>query len=433
MQIEFEFLKYLILSLLLGSVIGIERERNHQNQDQQYEFGGIRTMSLISMFGFLLYKLFGDNVTIFAIFIFGFWMLIVASYVASSLINKNTGATTEIAALFVFLIGVLVAMNQQLFAATVTLLVVMLLYFKGTLHTFAKKIEKEEFYDTIKFIAVAFIILPLLPNKTFDSLQVINPYQIWFFVVLICAISFVSYIAIKLLGARRGVGLSGFFGGLISSTALSISLSQLSKKNSKIVNPIVFGILLACSAMFFRVLIEVSVLNSEIFRYLGSPIIYMGLTGFLLSIYFWMKSQNSKKDDISSKEIYLKSPLQLGSAIKFAFLIVCLLFISKYASIHYGSNAIYLTAFITGLVDVDAITVSVSNLSKDGSLSLELASAAITIAVITNTFVKALIVLAFASKDVARKTFFALLTVILVGILSLYLTNPEFLYGFIRI
>ena len=244
------FLQNLGLALLLGSLIGLERERT-RHQEDVHEFGGIRTLSLISVLGYLVYSIFPDSV-FFYIITAGFLALLVASYVMASYIDKTNGATTEVAGLFTYFIGILMAKGDLLIAAVITLVVVLLLYFKKPLHDLAHRIEKEELYDTIKFIAVVFVVLPLLPDQTFGPLEVLNPYEIWLIVVLISTISFISYIAIKVVGPKRGIGVGGFLGGLTSSTAVSLSFSQLSKKSSKIVNPFVFGILIASSAMFLR-------------------------------------------------------------------------------------------------------------------------------------------------------------------------------------
>lgn len=426
---ELFFIRDLIIALLLGSLIGIERERSRQVAGNgHHEFGGVRTMSLISMFGYLIYELFSNQPIVFTTFVLGFWSLIVASYVVSSIQNKNSGATTEIAGIFVFLIGVLTAMDQLLFASAIALLVAILLFFKGQLHNFAKKLEKEELVSTFKFIAVAFVILPLLPDRTIDPFMVINPNKIWFFVVLVSGISFLSYIAVKVLGAKRGIGLGGFFGGLVSSTALSVTFSNLSKKNHKIVNPFVFGILIACSAMFFRVLIEVLVLNRELLSVLSFPLVAMGVTGLILSLVFWFFDKN-KKHEMSEKDLAVKSPLQLSTAVKFAIMIVILLVVSKYATVHFGSSGLYLTAFFSGLVDVDAIAISMANLSAIGDVKPMVAATTITIAVITNTLTKAGIVFAFASRQVGKRVLLSIIVIVAVGIISLLITNSEVVYG----
>ncbi|MEK9160384.1 MAG: MgtC/SapB family protein [Patescibacteria group bacterium] len=424
------FLENLGLALLLGSLIGLERERNRHKADA-HEFGGIRTLSLISVLGYLAFSLFADSV-LFPVVTGGFLLLLIASYVMSAYLDKRTGATTELAGFFTYFVGILMGMGETLIATVITLVVVMLLYFKEALHRFAHKVEKEELYDTIKFIAIVFVILPLLPNETFGPLNVLNPYEIWLMVVLISTISFASYIAIKVVGPRKGIGVGGFLGGLISSTAVALSFSGLSKKSPKVVTPFVFAILVAASAMFFRVLVTVSVLNPELISIIALPMGVMGATGLLAAAYFWFKKEQTSYAKFSASDLDLKSPFQLRLAVKFGLIFTSLIFISKFAADYFGDDGVYLTAFFSGIFDVDAITVSMADLHRDGSVSAMTASTAIVIAALTNTLSKGAIVLALGSRAVGLRVLLALLLVAGVGLASLLLLVPEY-YGLIAI
>jgi uncharacterized membrane protein (DUF4010 family) len=408
------FLQDLGLTLLLGSLIGLERERDRQSSDT-HEFGGIRTLSLLAVLGYVIYSLSADSV-LFFIVTGGFLLLLTASYVMSSLFDRTTGATTEIACIFTYFVGVLMAMDQTLIATVITLLVVVLLYFKQALHRFAHKVEKVELYDTLKFVAIVFVILPLLPNRTFGPLDVLNPYEIWLLVVLISSISFASYVAIKSIGPKKGIGMGGFLGGLISSTAVALSFSELSKKSSKIVNPIVFAILIASSAMFFRVLFTISVLNMDLLPHLLLPLGLTGLVGLLFAAYYWFSEERQSMTHISAKDLNLQSPFRLGSALQFGLLFAGLLFISKFAADYFGSEGVYATAFFSGLFDVDAITVSMSELSQNGTVSAGVASWGIVIATMTNTLSKGVIVLIFASRKVGLRVLLALLVLAMLGL-----------------
>lgn len=418
-----QFLQHLGLALLMGSLIGLERERNHK-EDKLHEFGGIRTMALVSMFGFLSYSLFGQNTALFGLLTAGYLALLVASYVMSSVQNGNSGATTEIAGLFTFLIGVLNGMSLELYATVVTLLTVSILYFKSALHSFARRVEKEELYDTLKFIAVAFVVLPLLPNQTYGPFSILNPYEIWFVVVLICSISFASYIGIKWLGPKDGIGLGGFLGGLMSSTAVALSFSHLSKKAKQLVDPFVFGILIAASAMFVRVLLTVSVVNRELLSHLWFPLFSMAVTGFLISMYFWFHKRGKGSADFSHKDLDLTSPFSLREAIKFGALFAAMLFITKFASVYLGTYGLYATALFSGTFDVDAITVSMAHLSAEQEITLATAATAVTIAAMTNTLSKGLLAFFLASPAVGRRTLLAMCTMIAVGLISLFISFP---------
>lgn len=412
-----------MFSALLGLLVGLEREKRLQNNHIEGYFGGIRTMSLVAIYAYVVQLFFGDSLLLFSIFTAGFLFLVIASYAISAFRDEeNLGATSEIAAFFVFLVGVLVARDQVLIATIITMSVALLLYFKEMIHAFVRRIDKKELYDTLKFVVVAFVVLPLLPNEVFGPLEVFNPYLIWLMVVLVSSISFVSYVAIKWLGSKKGIGLSGFLGGLVSSTAVSMSFSQMSKKSKNLVNPFVFGVLIASTAMFFRVLLEVWVLNIELFKTMLLPLVTMGATGLLLSFYYWFAKKKSSKT-YSDEDLSLKSPFQLMPALQFALFFAALLFISKFASVHFGDQGVYITSFLSGFVDVDAITVSMANLHRNGDLSLKAATIAITIATMTNTLVKGGIVFFFGSRAVGLRVMSAFFVVIFAGFSSLFFLN----------
>ncbi len=423
------FLQNLGIALLLGSLIGLERERDRHKADT-HEFGGIRTLSLISVLGYLVFNLFADSV-LFPVVTAGFLLLLIASYIMSAYLDKKTGATTELAGFFTYFIGVLMGMGDTLIATVITLVVVLLLYFKEALHAFAHRVAKEELYDAIKFIAIVFVVLPLLPDQTYGPLNVLNPYEIWLMIVLVSTISFASYVAIKVVGPKRGIGVGGFLGGLISSTAVSLSFSGLSKKTPSIVNPFVFGVLVASSAMFFRVIVTVSVIHSSLLSLIALPLALMGITGLACAGYYWFqRDKNAVK--FSSRDLDLKSPFQLWPAVKFGLIFASLIFISKFAADYFGNEGVYVTAFFSGIFDVDAITISMTNLHRAGEISAISAATAIVIATLTNTLSKGFIVLFFGARAVGWRVMLALVLMLTVGLGSLFLFIPEY-YGLIAV
>ncbi|MBU2440699.1 MAG: DUF4010 domain-containing protein, partial [Nanoarchaeota archaeon] len=288
---------------------------------------------------------------------------------------------------------------------------------KDPLHHLAKKINKEDIYSTLKFAIIAFVILPFLPNQAFGPFDVFNPYKIWLVVVLISGISFVGYIAMKAVGAKKGMGLTGFLGGFVSSTAVSMSMSQNSKTIPKIVNPFVFAMVIASSTMFFRVLVVVGILNKTLLPKLLIPLITMGAVGVIAAIIVWTKKEKTPTD---TKKVNINSPFTLKPALKFAIFFVIILFISKIGFMYLGSKGMYLTALLSGLADVDALTVSVAQLTGGGGLAVNVGVIAIVIATITNTVVKAGIANIFGGKEFRKKINFIFGAIILAGLISLF-------------
>ncbi|MEK7528690.1 MAG: MgtC/SapB family protein [Patescibacteria group bacterium] len=429
-------IQQLLTALLLGILIGLERERSERGNDMnngkhiepaahgKHAFAGIRTFALMSLLGAVSVLVSRDAPVVFWIVTAGFFVFITGVYVTNSLTSKSVGATTEVAALFAYFIGVLSANERFLTATVIALLVLMILHFKAPLHTLAEKVSTEEIRSTLKFMIIAFVILPLLPHEGYGPYEVLNPYLIWLMVVFISGISFISYIAIKLIGQRKGIGLTGFLGGFISSTALTLSFSQQSKENKNVVNPYVFAVVIASSAMFFRVLLEVSVIHPDLLGSLLIPMLAMGVTGVLSAVYIFSKKDEQKgTNKIAESAMELKSPFRLTPALTFGLLFAAILLITRYAEDFFGSQGVYITSFISGILDVDPITVSMANLSKSGSVTNAVAATAITIAAMTNTVAKGSLFFFLGNKKVAKRIAAVFAIMLASGIISLQITG----------
>ncbi len=410
------------IAIALGGLIGIERERKLQINGRS-SFGGVRTFALVGLLGSLIYILFADSILAFSTFTLGFLLLIIANYLVSIFKLKEFGATSEIAAVIVYLLGVMSARGEFLLATFLAMAVVGILHFKEPLHGWVKNISDKEMVSSLQFLFIAFVILPLLPNEAFGPYEFFNPYLTWLMVVFISGISFVSYIAIKLFGSRNGICLTGFLAGLISSTALTLSYAPLSRKSKGISNSFVVAVVIAGSAMFFRVLVEVFALNPDLLAYLFWPIFVMGAVGVLLSLYLFTRSGSKNKKDKSrnvSDVVDFESPFSLKPAIKFALLFALIVLVAKFALTEFGDSGIYLTSLFFGLIDVDALTVLLSNLSSEGELSMKIAANGIFIATVVNTFSKAGIFLIFGNRRVALKILSVYLVMIFAGGISLF-------------
>lgn len=409
-------LKQIGVAVVLAALIGIERERKSQ-LSLLNSFGGIRTFIFIGLISSLSYILFWDLIIVFSVLLIGFLSLIVASYVITSNKTNDVGATTELAAVLVYLIGILSAMEYYILSVSITLFVTLLLYLKEPLHVWISKVKGNEIISTLEFILIAFIVLPLLPNTAYGPYGFFNPYVIWLVIVLISGISFVSYIAIKGFGAKKGICFTGFLSGLISSTALVFSFSGQSKKNRTVIFPYVVAVVVASTAVFFRVLLEVFILNPDLLILLLVPMLTMGITGSFFVFYFLFFKSEKQSAKIERSLSDVRTPLAFVPALKFGILFAIILFLSNWAQSYFGSSGIYLTSVVSGLLDVDAITVSISTLAN-GRLADEVAVIAITLAVMANTAFKALIFLFFGAKKVAYRVVFALSVIVLFGLLS---------------
>ncbi|MDA1060513.1 MAG: MgtC/SapB family protein [bacterium] len=415
---DFSVFQQLGVAVALGTLIGLERE-NRFRRHIYSSFGGIRTFALISLMGAIAYMLSEFSMAFFVAISIGFVVLLITAYVMTTYHSRDRGATSEVAAILVYLIGVLSGTEQYLLATIVALIILIILHFKDPLHTWATHVKHKELVSTIQFIIITFVVLPLLPNQGFGPYEFFNPYVVWLMVVFVSGISFVSYIAMKLFGAKRGIILTGFLSGFISTTALAYSFAEMSKKSKGDVSPYLLGISVSMSALFFRVLLEILVVNGELSKLAAIPLLLMGFAAIALTFYVYYKNKDKKSTEEFDKDsLRMESPFQLKPAVNFAVLFAIVLLITKLVVNMFGEKVLYLASFVGGLVDMDSITISMARLAQT-DISLRVATVAIVIAVITNTFAKAGIFFLFGSKKLAYKLLRLFIPITVVGAIGL--------------
>ncbi len=392
----FILVQKLVIVILIGALIGMERE--HSRPANEKTFAGVRTFPLISILGFVAALI--SSITsfwiYFAIFI-GYASLITTAHVFSAKLGRQ-GGTSEISTLLVFILGSLVYWNFIVLSAIIAVVVAAFLTLKIQLHRFVGKISEEDLYATIKLAIITVIILPLLPNKTIGPLDILNPRMIWLMVILIAGISFIGYILIKIFGEGKGISITGLMGGLVSSTAVSFSLSKKSKENNAISKSSALGIILASTVMFPRIFIIILVLNAPLIKNIWLPLFILTIVGFAVS-YFMMKNiSNNKPTEI----IELKNPFELKSALLFGLIFAVMIFLSKAAQIYLGNTGIYAASALGGLTSVDAIIVSLIQLTNH-MLITDVITIAIIIVIISNSIVKAGISLIWGTKELSSQ------------------------------
>jgi uncharacterized membrane protein (DUF4010 family) len=377
---NFVLFQKIVLSLAIGALIGIEREKRGRGELPE----GLRTFMLVCLFG-VLSGLFSDvlksTLPFFAAF-FTVGGLTIMGYMAKKR-RGHMGLTTEMAFLCTFAIGILIFFESYPYFISISLgvLLTFILIFKELLHRFAKHLKIKEIRDAIIFAILTFIILPLLPNRTVDPFNALNPFVIWLSLVLVLSISFVGYIAIRIFGVKMGLFLTGLFGGLASSTAVAVSMAENVRKSSKILYSATFAVIIASSTMFLRTVFISSVVNYNIGHILLIPFTILAFGGYLLSYLSWRKSRKEKA------VIEIGSPLALKQAVKFSIFFILILLFSKLAQNHFGQAGIFLIAAIAGLADVDAASISFSSLAL-ATLSPFIAIKGIIIACLSNTLSK---------------------------------------------
>jgi uncharacterized membrane protein (DUF4010 family) len=372
-------------ALGLGLLLGLERERK---RDAELLFGGIRTFALIALLGAVaafMEREIDQGWLIFAVFV-ALSALVIVSY-ATTAARGELGITTEVTALLAFIAGALCGWDKVGVASVTTVVCLLLLTLKDFLHGLARRVELADVEATLKFAVISVIILPLLPNETFGPppVDVINPYKIWLMVVLIAGLNFLGYLLVKILGNEHGFLLTGVLGGLVSSTAVTLSFSQRSRQEPAMSSAFVLAIVVAWTIMFLRVVVMVGVVNRALAASLALALGCMAAAGLVVSLVLWRRSRTHEKGVVTAGA----NPFELSEAIKFGLLFGLVTIVAKAAQTYLGAAGLYLAGALAGLTDVDAISLSMANLAAANPESLVVAARTIVIAVLANTLVKA--------------------------------------------
>ena len=384
MELDLNIAKSILLSVLLGFSIGLQREVSFALREEDTTFTGARSFAIISLLG-VLAAYFKANfiwITIVITFIFG--ALLISSFIIRVLRNEKSGSTTEFAAIAAFLIGMFVYDGLYLFATFTTVVVIFILDIRSNILQLADKTKNKDLHSMVLFLLITFIILPILPNHTIDPYQIINPYFIWMMVVLISGLSFAGYIAARLIGVTRGIMVAGFFGGFLSSTATTITFSKKVDEQNKATRHLASAIALACTTMYIRIIIVSAFIDIDIAMKLLPAYLLATITGYMYVYYLYKHADKSTID----VDFMYKNPLDMKEALKFGLLFGIVFGATTLLKDWTGNLGVYLSSLLSGVSDVDAITLSLSTLYTDGKLMLYTALIGIVIATFSNSLTK---------------------------------------------
>lgn len=373
------------LALALGFVIGLERGWKERDEGEGQRAAGIRTFSLIGLLGglFGVLSLGGDRILLAAGFI------ATAAVMAAFIWRENAregvyGATTMVAALVTFALGAVAMLGDMRVAAGAGVMTVGLLAYKTTLHGFLSRITAQELRSALLLAAMTFIALPLLPDRAIDPWGALNPHQLWLITILIAAVSFVGYIAVKLVGPSRGLVLAAALGGLISSTVVTLTLARLARDNAARLGLLSGSILLAGGVMMARVLVLAGVINLPLALELAIPLlaaaIFQGIAAWLLI------GRDGRQGEDKPEGLVHKNPFQLSEVLKFGAVLGIVMLAAGIGKALFGDSGLLAVAAVSGLADVDALTLSVANMGPATPIGI----AAILLTLAVNSAAKAL-------------------------------------------
>jgi uncharacterized membrane protein (DUF4010 family) len=377
---------HLALAVGVGLLVGLQRQYAHQRQDF---FAGARTFALIGLSGGLSAVL-AERFDSPLVFVVGLVMVgvVVAIGYFVGVKEGDPGLTTEAAAIVTFLAGALAGLGELTVAGAVAVATTALLALKPYTREFVAHIDEEDVKATLQFAVLVALILPVLPRETMgpEPFDAASPFKIGLMVVFILGLSFLGYILIKVVGPRRGIGLTGILGGLVSSTAVTLTMSERSRSSSGLLRALAMAVLLSWTIMYGRVLVEVGVVNAELLRDVWMPISFGGFVIFGWAAFVSVRRHGGGGDEGDER---FSNPFSLGPAIQFGLLYGVVLIGSKALNTQFGDAGVYLGAIASGVADVDAITLSMAELSRDdGTVSDATASNAIVLAAASNTLVK---------------------------------------------
>ncbi|MFE8071305.1 MgtC/SapB family protein [Marinobacteraceae bacterium S3BR75-40.1] len=374
------------LALLLGSLIGLQRGWQARDQEAGARVAGIRTHALVGLLGGIA-ALLSQTLT--------FWILpiVFLSITGISLVAygvrservRDYSITGIIGLLLTLTFGAAVMLVDPTIPAAAAVVTAFILDNKREIHGLVNKLQANELDAGLKLLLITVVMLPLLPNRGMGPGEALNPYEIWWLVVLIASISFIGYFAIRVGGTEKGILFTSLFAGLSSSTALTLHFSRLSREAPTLSPLLASGILVACGTMFPRILVYCALINPDLLPRLAIPVALMAILLYLPALFIW---RSHRKPGTVEQPTLTQNPLDLKSALFFGALLTVIIVLGTLLKEWLGAAGIYLLSATSGITDVDAITLSLTRMSQQ-SLDLQTAVIGIVIAASVNNVVKA--------------------------------------------
>lgn len=404
-------------AVLIGLLVGLQREYDTA-QEPGRTSAGTRTFALLGLVGALAAMAAErlDEPLAWAAALLVVGAVVVSGYAAEAR-QGHIGSTTEVAAFVTFVAGSLCYWNDLAIAAAVAVATTLLLALKVEAQRFARALDRADVIAAVKFAAITALVLPVLPDRTIgpEPLDVINPFSTWLLVVLISGISFLGYALVKLIGPRRGIGLTGLVGGLASSTAVTLSFAQRSRDSTGLERTLAFAVVVAWTTMYARVAVEVAVTNLPLLRLLAVPLTGMAIAGLAVAARLFQRGSEGE-----SETPRIDNPFGLMPAITFGALFVVIKIAAHLGQLYLGDAGVYASSLVAGIVDVDAITLSMAQLSGPGKeLPLETAARAILLATVSNTVIKGGMVAFLGTAALRRAIVPAVVLLVFAGIVAI--------------
>ena len=412
---DVQLLERLAIALALGLLIGLERGWEYRQLPEGGRVAGIRTFGLVGLLGAIAVQLGGPAHELFlSSAILGVALLMGLGYWRESGRGDDVSITTAIAALLTFTLGAMAGAGHVAPAASAAVVVTLILGFRAELHGLVFKIEHQELTATLRLLLISVVLLPVLPNRGFGPWESFNPYEIWWMVVMVAALSYLGYFAMKILGERRGVLVTGLLGGMMSSTAVTLTLAPVAMESDQMHELVAAAVLSASAVMFPRMLVIVAIVAPPLVAPLAPPLIAAAVVTLVGAGWYAWRSREVTLSG-RSQEVSGRNPLDLWFASKFGILLALIMVLTRAAKGLLGNRGVFALSGISGLVDVDAITLSVSSMFKQGQMGMPAAASAILLPAAINTLVKPAVMTPIAGIRASLRVWLVLIASLAAG------------------
>ena len=410
----------LVAALAVGLVIGLERGWHDRELPEGGRVAGLRTFALTGLLGGVLGHLQPD---------FGAWpllgallglaLLLTVSYVRNAELSGNLSATTPVAMLLTLVLGAFAAHGNITLALSAAVIGAVFLDLKPTLHGWLRLIDHRELTASLQLLVLSMVILPYLPNTGLGPYAALNPYQLWWAVILIAGLSLTGHFAMRITGAQRGVLWTGILGGLASSTAATLALARYAREQPSLAGAAVAGTLAACGVMFFRMVVLLGVIRPTLLSTFGSALVVTGVVLLCMALWRWRKLDRTV---VGEGAVGAMAPFDLGTALGFGVLLAVMSVLVPAAKQWLDTSGLYVLSAVSGLADVDAILISLARLHGAGGLSTVATVTALGLATLANMVAKVGIAWTTGGAQVGKSVVFGYLGAMASGVVVLVLS-----------
>ncbi|WP_165856124.1 MgtC/SapB family protein [Marinobacter sp. JSM 1782161] len=406
---------HLLVALMLGMLVGLERGWSARDKDAGQRVAGIRTFALIGLLGGIA-ALLSEALSswIFPVVFLSVSGLCAVAYWRRNQSHPDYSITGLVGLLLTFCFGGMAVAVDVTLATASAVVTALVLDNKREIHDLLLKLQASELDAALKLLLISVVMLPLLPNRSMGPGGALNPYEIWWMVVLIASISFVGYFAVRVAGTGRGILFTSLFAGLSSSTALTLHFSRQSRDNASLSPQLASGILIACGTMFPRILIYCLVISPALLASLTLPVAVMAISLYVPAAVIWVR--NRQRLTVDQPELHM-NPLDLKSALFFGALLTAILLVGTWLQDWFGDAGVYLLAATSGVADVDAITLSLTRMSQS-SITAQTAVIGIVLASAVNNLVKSAMAALIGTRALALRVGLPMLMSLLLGLVA---------------